>query len=67
LEAATFPVKIPTQTPSYRLHRPTGQALVELSGKRVYLGKPGTPESLHRYAREVAAWQAIPLFLLVAW
>jgi len=49
---------MPAKTPSYRLHRATGQALVELSGKRIYLGKHGTPESLQRYAREVAAWQA---------
>lgn len=53
-----MPAKHSSKTPSYRLHRPTGQALVELSGKRIYLGKHGTPDSLQRYAREVSAWQA---------
>ena len=31
--------------PSYRLHKPTGQAVVTLNGKDHYLGRHGTRES----------------------
>ena len=30
------------KVPSYRLHKPTGQAVVRLDGRDVYLGKHGT-------------------------
>ena len=33
------------RTPSYRLHKPTGQAVVTLSGRDIYLGKYGSIES----------------------
>lgn len=46
------------RTPSYRLHRPSGQAVVTLSGRDLYLGEHGTRESRARYDREVAAWLA---------
>ncbi|HWE36751.1 MAG TPA: site-specific integrase [Isosphaeraceae bacterium] len=42
--------------PSYRLHRPSGQAVVTLSGKDHYLGKHGSPESREAYDRLVAEW-----------
>jgi integrase len=42
--------------PSYRLHKPTGQAVVTLGGKDFYLGKHGTPESRERYDELVARW-----------
>ncbi|MBY0587891.1 site-specific integrase [bacterium] len=42
--------------PKYRLHRPTGQALVEFNGRRYYLGKHGTPESKEAYQRFVHDW-----------
>jgi hypothetical protein len=48
--------------PSYRLHR-TGQAFVQIKGRRYYLGKHGTEESLERYRRmmgELAAMPTIP-------
>jgi hypothetical protein len=32
---------VSTRIPSYRLQKPTGQAVVTLSGKDVYLGKFG--------------------------
>ena len=36
----------PTQRlPSYRLHKASGQAFVELDGKRLYLGAYGTAAS----------------------
>ncbi len=44
--------------PKYRLHKPTGQALVEMAGQRLYLGKHGTPESRERYERLLAEYLA---------
>ena len=46
------------RTPSYRLHKPTGQAVVTLSGVDVYLGKYGSIESREAYDRAVAEWLA---------
>jgi integrase len=40
--------------PSYRLHKPTNQAVVTIRGRDVYLGKFGTPESKQRYKDEIA-------------
>ncbi|MCA9312359.1 MAG: site-specific integrase [Phycisphaerales bacterium] len=48
----------PPRIPSYRLHRPSGQAVVTLSGRDVYLGPHGTDESHAAYEREVAEWLA---------
>jgi len=42
--------------PGYRLHKPTGQAYVYLSGRMFYLGKHGTPESREKYERLKAEW-----------
>ncbi len=42
--------------PMYRLHRPTGQAVVRLEGRDHYLGSHGTPESRKRYDRLIAEW-----------
>ena len=42
--------------PSYRLHKPTGQAVVTLSGKDHYLGRHGSPESRREYERLIAEW-----------
>src|SRR5687767_11461572 len=44
--------------PSYRLHKPTGQAVVTLNGKDFYLGKHGTAESKAAYGRKIAEWNA---------
>lgn len=46
------------RTPSYRLHKPTGLAVATVSGKDVYLGTYGTPESRAEYDRVVAEWLA---------
>ena len=46
------------RTPSYRLHKPSGQAVVTLNGKDFYLGKHGTPESRAEYDRFLAEWLA---------
>lgn len=40
--------------PKYRHHKPSGQALVEIRGKRIYLGKHGSPESTEKYRRLIA-------------
>jgi integrase len=46
-----------TRIPKYRLHKPSGQAVVTLDGRDVYLGKHGSPESKAEYNRLVAEWQ----------
>ena len=49
---------MPVPTPSYRLHKPSGQAVVTLSGKDHYLGRFGSPESRDAYDRLLAEWLA---------
>jgi integrase len=44
--------------PKYRLHKPTGLAVVRLSGRDIYLGKHGTPESHAEYRRVISEWLA---------
>src|SRR4051794_31357410 len=44
------------RTPSYRLHKATGQGIVTLSGKDFYLGRYNSPESKIEYDRVVAEW-----------
>jgi integrase len=51
-------VSVPARTPSYRLHRPTGQAVVTLNGRDLYLGKHGSPASLAEYDRLIGEWLA---------
>src|SRR5215203_512318 len=47
-----------TRTPSYRLHKPSGQAVVTIDGRDIYLGKHDTPASRDEYDRVVAEWLA---------
>jgi hypothetical protein len=47
-----------THIPTYRLHKATGQAVVVLRGRSVYLGKFGTPESRTKYDRVIARYLA---------
>lgn len=42
--------------PGYRLHKPSGQAFIELNGKRHYLGKHGSAESKSKYDAMLADW-----------
>src|SRR5687767_7541487 len=42
------------KAPSYRLHKPSGQAFVQLKKRRYYLGKHNTPASREAYARFLA-------------
>ena len=44
--------------PSYRHHKASGNAFVELGGKRIYLGRFDTPESREKYHRELATFEA---------
>jgi integrase len=47
-----------SRVPSYRLHKPTGLAVVTIGGRDVYLGKHDTPESRAEYDRLIAEWLA---------
>ena len=49
---------MPVRTPSYRLHKSSGQAVVTIHGRDHYLGKHGSPESEQAYRRVVAEWLA---------
>jgi integrase len=51
-------VNRPTRIPSYRFHKPSGQAIVVISGKMIYLGRYGSMESHDEYNRIVAEWLA---------
>jgi len=53
-----MPKLTPERLPKYRLHKPSGQAVVELSGKMFYLGVHGTDASRQKYDRLVTAWLA---------
>jgi hypothetical protein len=44
--------------PSYRLHKSTGQAVVTINGKDIYLGRHGTPASVQLYDQTIAKWLA---------
>jgi integrase len=46
------------RTPSYCLHKGTGQAVVRIDGRDHYLGAFGTKESRHRYNQLIAEWYA---------
>src|SRR5262245_9745720 len=46
------------RVPSYRHHRPSGQAVVTLGGKDHYLGRFDSPESRAEYDRLIATWRA---------
>ncbi len=46
------------KTPSYRLHRSDGRAVVTIDGRDVYLGKHGSPASMAEYDRLIAEWLA---------
>lgn len=47
-----------TRVPSYRRHKPTGQARVTLGGKDFYLGKYGTRDSREAYQRLIGEYLA---------
>jgi len=45
-----------TNIPNYRQHKATGQAFVELGGRRFYLGKHGSKASKEEYERKIAEY-----------
>jgi hypothetical protein len=47
-------VSRPTRVPSYRLHKPTNQAIVVIRGRMFYLGRYGSTESRAEYTRIIA-------------
>jgi hypothetical protein len=40
--------------PICRLHKASGQTLVQIKGRPLYLGKHGSPQSQQRYRRLIA-------------
>src|SRR5688572_1821462 len=50
--------RLTKRLPSYRHHRASGQAFVELNGTRHYLGAHGTKASHQEYDRLTAEWLA---------
>jgi integrase len=49
---------MPRRVPSYRCHKPSGQAVVTLDGRDHYLGRHGSAESRRAYDRLVAEYLA---------
>jgi hypothetical protein len=47
------------KVPTYRQHKASGQALVTLSGRDIYLGPFGSPESEERYHQAIGQWLAV--------
>jgi integrase len=47
-----------SRVPSYRHHKPSGQAVVTLGGKDHYLGRHGSAESRAEYDRLIGEWLA---------
>ena len=45
-----------TKPPSYRKHKPTGQAVVTIDGKDYYLGKHATVTSRKSYDALIGEW-----------
>jgi integrase len=50
--------KLTRKLPSYRLHKASGQAVLTLNGKDMYLGLHGSTESKAAYDRIIAEWLA---------
>jgi integrase len=46
------------RVPSYRLHKPTNQAIVVIKDRTFYLGRYGSTESRDEYKRIIAEWLA---------
>ena len=47
-----------SRPPAYRLHRGTGQAVVTIAGRDIYLGKHNTAASRDAYQRTITEWRA---------
>lgn len=53
-----MPPKQPTRIPKYRLHKPSGLAVVRLNGRDIYLGQYNGTESRQKYGRLISEWLA---------
>jgi integrase len=51
-------MKNEVRVPKYRLHKPSGRAVVTLGHRVVYLGKHGTADSRREYKRLTGEWMA---------
>ncbi len=47
------------QPPKYWLHKQSGQAAVTINGRRVYLGKYGSPKSHQRYEEALPSGERV--------
>jgi hypothetical protein len=47
-------LQMPRPLPSYRLHKPSGQAVVTLNGRDFYLGEWNSPKSRTEFERLLA-------------
>jgi len=50
--------KLTQSAPKYRLHRPSGQAVVTINGRQIYLGPHGSKASTAEYDRVIGEWLA---------
>jgi len=48
--------KLSYRVPKYGRHKPSGQAIVRINGRMIYLGPFGSKESKDRYKQAVAKW-----------
>ena len=46
----------PERVPRYRRHKATGQAVVTIDGRDIYLGKYRSAASREAYKRKIAEW-----------
>jgi len=53
-----MPPKQPTRIPKYRLHKPSGLAVVRLNSRDIYLGQYNSTESRQKYGRLISEWLA---------
>jgi hypothetical protein len=53
-----MPKPITSRVPSYRRHKPTGQAVVTINGRDLYLGKWNSAASKDEYDRLIAEFLA---------
>ena len=53
-----MPPKQATRIPKYRLHKPSGLAVVRLNSRDIYLGQYNSTESRQKYGRLISEWLA---------
>ena len=48
--------RLTTSVPKYSLHKASGQAVIRLNGRDIYLGAYNSKESKTNYRRLIAEW-----------